>query len=128
MKNIVIVLAAMVASLAAAAAAAAAAGAAAQEKICLRNNRIWSWDVVNERLLVVEDMDHKKFAVHLTGGCVGLDNARLTLAFQTATHLGCMTQGDKVLYRAPALGRMSCVVTQVDAVRPGTKDDEAAEK
>lgn len=113
--------------LAALASVLSAASAAAQEKVCLQNNRIWSWDVINERTLLVEDVTHKKFVVHLTGGCVGLDNSRLVLAFRTATHLGCMGQGDKVMYREPTLGRMSCIVTGVDAVRGGKLDKDDTE-
>ena len=101
---------------------------AQDQKVCLQNNRVWSWDVLNNRTLVVEDRDRNKFAVSLSGGCVGLDDARLTLAFRTSSRLGCMERGDRVLYRAQGLGRMSCLITDVQPLRTGTRDEEYDEK
>ncbi len=58
-------------------------------------------------------------SVKLTGGCVGLTNATLRLAFRTHTHLGCLEHGDSIAFRAPALGPMSCFVTDVEPYAPG---------
>jgi Family of unknown function (DUF6491) len=82
---------------------------------CLQNNRIWNWRVINERTLIVADRNYRPFEVRLSGGCVGLTDATLALRFNTFTNLGCLRRGDRVSFRAPALGRMSCFV---QAVRP----------
>jgi hypothetical protein len=83
------------------------------ERACLQNNRIYGWTVVNERALIVNDLYGRRFSVDLTSGCVGLTNATLALHFITATNLGCLMHGDRISFRAPALGPMSCFVRDV---------------
>jgi hypothetical protein len=92
---------------------------AASGDVCLQNNRIWSWRMINQRTLLVQDVNYRPFVVHLTGGCIGLTNAIQALAFRTWTSLGCLKRGDEVSFRAPALGRMSCFVTDVQPDAPG---------
>lgn len=84
-----------------------------EEQTCLQNNRIYGWTVVNERALVVNDIYGRRFSVDLSSGCVGLTNATLALRFLTTTDLGCLMRGDRVSFRAPALGQMSCFVNDV---------------
>ena len=84
-----------------------------EERACLQNNRIYGWTVVNERGLIVNDLYGRRFSVDLSSGCVGLTNATLALRFITATNLGCLMRGDRISFRAPALGRMSCFVNDV---------------
>ena len=84
-----------------------------EEQACLQNNRIYTWTVVNERALVVNDIYGRRFSVDLSSGCVGLTNATVSLRFLTTTNLGCLMHGDRVSFRAPALGRMSCIVNDV---------------
>ena len=103
-------------------------------KACLQNNRIWSWNVINERSLIVTDLYNRPFRVQLGGGCVGLTNAILTLRFNTWTNLGCLERGDRVTFRAPGLGRMTCFVRGVEFYLPKegergyVKRDEGAEE
>jgi hypothetical protein len=80
---------------------------------CLQNNRIYGWTVVNERALIVNDIYGRRFSVDLSSGCVGLTNATLALRFITATNLGCLMRGDRIAFRAPVLGGMSCFVNDV---------------
>ncbi len=87
--------------------------AANTDRSCLQNNRIWSWGVVNDRTLIVADRQDRQFLVRLTGGCIGLRYEMTALRFQTWTNLGCLGQGDRVTFNAPALGQMQCVVTDV---------------
>ena len=89
-----------------------------EQKACLQNNRIWTWRVVNERTLIVGDRENRSFLVRLSGGCVGLNDAILRLAFRTHTNLGCLERGDSVAFRAPALGPMSCFVREVEPYAP----------
>jgi hypothetical protein len=92
------------------------------ERACLQNNRIWSWNAVNERTLVVTDMYYRPFLVRLTSGCVGLTNATVALQFNTWTDLGCLQKGDRVSFRDPALGFLTCTVTEVQPYAPGPND------
>jgi len=87
---------------------------AVEREACLQNNRIWGWRVINERLLIVNDINYQPFLVHLTGGCVGLNDAIWAVRFRTFTSLGCMGRGDRVSFREPTLGPMSCIVTSVE--------------
>jgi hypothetical protein len=84
-----------------------------EERACLQNNRIYGWTVVNERALIVNDLYGRRFSVDLSSGCVGLTNATFTLRFITATNLGCLRRGDRISFRAPALGAMTCFVRDV---------------
>jgi hypothetical protein len=81
---------------------------------CLRNNRIWSWDVRDNRTMVVTDRQRNDYLVRLSGGCVGLNTVLNRIAFRTATSLGCMQPGDRVIYREPSLGTMTCFVRSVE--------------
>ena len=96
--------------------------ARSDDRACLQNNRIWGWDAVNERTLVVTDLYYRPFLVRLTSGCVGLTNATVALQFNTWTNLGCLGKGDRVGFREPALGFMTCTVMEVQPYVPG-KDD-----
>ena len=84
-----------------------------QQQACLQNNRIYGWMVVNERALIVNDIYGRRFSVDLSSGCVGLTNATLALRFLTTTDLGCLMRGDRISFRAPVLGPMSCFVNDV---------------
>ena len=84
------------------------------QQTCLQNNRIWSWNAVNDRLLIVTDVTYHQFIVRLGGGCIGLSAYPLTaLRFHTWTRLGCLQRGDDVSYDAPALGRLTCFINEV---------------
>ena len=93
-----------------------------RERACLQNNRIWSWNAVNERTLVVTDEYYRPFLVRLTSGCVGLTNATVALQFNTWTNLGCLEKGDRVSFRDPLLGFLTCTVTEVQPYVPGPND------
>src|SRR4051812_43289092 len=92
--------------------------ATAQDRYaCLRNNRIYSWNVLNPRTMEVMDRQRNRFLVHLSGGCFGLDNSSMRIAFRTTTNLGCLQRGDRIAYRDFALGRgESCFVAAVEPI------------
>ena len=98
---------------------------AQQREACLQNNRIWGWRVINERTLILNDISYRPFLVHMTGGCVGLTNAVWALRIRTWTSLGCLGQGDRVSFHAPALGPMSCIVTKVEPYEGPVRDGYA---
>jgi hypothetical protein len=84
------------------------------QETCLQNNRIWQWNAVNDRLLIVTDRTYHRFIVRLGGGCIGLSSYALTaLRFYSWTNLGCLGRGDQVIYNAPALGRLNCFINDV---------------
>jgi hypothetical protein len=94
-------------------------------KTCLQNNRIYTWRVVNTRELIVGDVENNVFTVHLGGGCIALNNSVVVLNFIGKTDLGCLERGDRVSYRAPGLGRLTCFITDVHPglePRPGAKE------
>ena len=88
---------------------------ARSNRACLRNNRIWSTSVVDDRTLVVKDRQNNPFVVELSGGCIGLTSSLGRVNFRTRTDLGCLTRGDRVSFRNPAFrGRPdTCFVRDV---------------
>ena len=131
MKYAAILMAASAAFLATHAAMAQQAPAPAQspqQETCLQNNRIWQWNAVNDRLLLVTDRTYHRFIVRLGGGCIGLSVYPLAaLQFYTWTNLGCLGRGDQVIYRSPDLGRLNCFINDVqpysDALLAQAKDE-----
>lgn len=98
-----------------------------QQETCLQNNRIWQWNAVNDRLLIVTDRTYHRFILRLGGGCIGLSAYALTaLRFYSWTSLGCLSRGDQVIYTAPGLGRLNCFINEVqpysDALMAQLKD------
>src|SRR5579872_4146119 len=68
----------------------------AQQQVCLQNNRIWSWNAVNDRLLIVTDVQLNRFIVRLNGGCIGLSTYGLnSLSFYSWSDLGCLGHCDQ---------------------------------
>jgi len=89
----------------------------AAENACLQNNRIWGWQAVDDRTLIVTDRTYRRFTVHLTGGCIGLGKyAAASLIVRTSTSLSCLTTGDRIGFNSPGLGPLTCGVSDV---RPG---------
>ena len=87
---------------------------AADNNACLQSNRIWGWQAVNDRTLILTDTSYRRYTVNLTGGCIGLAQyAGAKLAVRTKTSLGCVSQGDTIDFNSPAIGPMSCFVQTV---------------
>jgi len=94
--------------------ATAASPVLAAEKACLQSNRVWGWQALDDKTLVVTDRNYKRYTVHLTGGCIGLDKyAAAPLVVRTRTSLGCVGEGDRVAFQAQGLGPLTCTVTDV---------------
>ena len=88
---------------------------AAADNACLQNNRIWGWQAVDDRTLIVTDRNYKRFTVHLTGGCIGLNRyAGASLVVRTANNLSCLMTGDRIAFNSPDLGSLTCVVTDTN--------------
>ena len=113
------------AALTAAAQPEASAQSAPTEKVCLQSNRVWGFDVVDERTLQITDRLYKRYTVRMTSGCVGLTKSVLDVQLRSKTELGCLGQGDRVSFRSPGLGRLSCFVTEVENyVPPKSKEGD----
>lgn len=132
MKNILLTLSAAALATAVMSYPAFAQPAAPQQQpqqTCLQNNRIWSWNAVNDRLLIVTDRQYHRYIVRLSGGCIGLSAYPLTaLRFNTFTNLGCLQRGDTVAYRAPGLGPLNCFVNDVQPYSPEVLAQEQQRK
>ena len=97
---------------------------AESDEVCLQNERIWSWRVINERTLVVTDVRNQAFLVSLGAGCVGLNNMVASIGFNTRTNLGCLKRGDRVSFREPTFGATSCFVRDVQPYAPKATDQK----
>lgn len=87
----------------------------AAENACLQSNRIWGWQALNDRTLVVTDRTYNRYTVRLSGGCINLSQyTALPLIFRTKTDLGCVGQGDRIAFNSPGLGPLTCFVNGVE--------------
>ena len=85
-----------------------------EPNVCLRNVRIWSWDLVDSSTLRIRARgDERDYLVHLQGPCTGLQTVLFTLRFQATTNLGCVGPGDRVHYEASGIGPQVCFVREV---------------
>ena len=103
----------------------AAAQPAAPASVCLRQNMVEGWTVVNDRTLVVTDRTRKKFTLSLAPGCRNLKfNLRLAFNSFSGTGLSCIGRNDFVL--VPAGGGdpgQRCLIANVEAyVAPATSN------
>ena len=77
---------------------AAKAQPAASPGVCLRQDMVNGWTVVNDRTLTVTDRVGKKFTVSLAPGCRNLKfNQRLAFSAFSGTGLACLGHNDYVL-------------------------------
>src|SRR6267378_1013531 len=101
MKTILAMLAVALGGAAALVGADSATPVKAADNACLQNNRIWGWQAVDDRTLIVTDRTYRRFTVHLTGGCIGLDKyAAASLVVRTATSLSCLMTGDRIAFNS----------------------------
>jgi hypothetical protein len=84
--------------------------------VCLRPMRIYSWAAVDQRTMVVVDRDKKHHVIAFTGPCIGLDNSKFVISILTPTQLGCITGGEQVAFRDPALGEQRCTIASVKPI------------
>ena len=100
-------------------AVAASTSPAAAERACLQFGRIYNWNVINDRTLIVEDETHKKFRLKLIGGCANL-KFHESLGFESpgSTAISCLSPGDEVVTREFATGRQDCAITHIETYTP----------
>lgn len=98
-----------------AATTAALAAPAASGGICLRQDRIGDWAVLNDTRLIVVDKTGKKFRLSLSGACRGLQ-VRTTLQFRPVGSNLCLVPGDGVVASLPGYPESSerCWIAEID--------------
>ena len=100
---------------------------------CLRQDQIYSWHAVTDRVLMVEDDFHKRFKVSLLSPCQELQfNLKLGVKTFSGSALACISKGDEILSGTP-IGPQHCVIKAVDGdytpdMEKADKDAEAAKK
>jgi hypothetical protein len=92
---------------------------------CLELGRIWSWKVIDNKTLIVEDDTHQKFKMSLMGFCPDLQfKERIAFKSVGGSELSCLGMGDYVLAHDIAIPDR-CPIT---SVVPYTPQMEAADK
>ena len=99
---------------------------------CLQQSQIYSWDALNDRTLIVEDMRHQKFKLNLMVSCQHLQfHQRLGFKTFSGTALACLTRGDQVI-SGTEIGPQMCPIKSIEAYTPemekADKDAAAAAK
>ena len=95
------------------------------QSTCLRNNRIFGWEAMDDHTLVLSDRQRNRYTVRLNGGCLGLRENLHNIAFRTSTSLGCLRPGDRVSFRTSSFGPETCFVQSVElmSVNPRYRTD-----
>jgi Family of unknown function (DUF6491) len=99
-------------------AGAALATPAAAQDLCLRQNMVNGWKVVNDQTLIVDDRVGRQFTVSLAKGCHDLSwPDRLAFSADTTTSLSCI-QRHGFVYVPANTGRPSqrCLIENVQPV------------
>ncbi len=85
---------------------------------CLQQSQIYSWDALNDRTLIVEDMRHQKFKLNLMVSCQHLQfHQRLGFKTYSNTALACLTRGDNVI-SGTEIGPQMCPIKSIEAYTP----------
>ena len=109
----------------AAAALAALFATPSHANSCLELARVWNWDVVDKKTLIVEDDIHQKFKLTLMGYCPNLPfKERLGFKVIGGTGLSCISKGDEIISRDIGMSYRCPIVDIV----PYTADMEKADK
>lgn len=115
----------VLAALGLAAATALGSSSAFAGPACLELGRIWSWNVLDNKTLIVEDDTHQKFKMSLMGYCPNLQfKERVGFKSIGGSDLTCLSKGDDVLVRD--IGMLNrCPITDIVPYTPAM---EAADK
>lgn len=101
----------------------------AAPKICVQQDRIGDWAVLNDTKLIVVDKAGQKFRLSLTGACRGL-SLRTSLTFRVAGTGQCLARNDGVVASLPGYPEPSerCLIADIDEYTPAMENaDQMAE-
>lgn len=99
-------------ALAAIAVPAAAAPTIGGGTTCVRHDDIYSWDALNDKQLIVENIRHQKVLLGLIGSCSGFKfRETIVIRSRGASGLDCIARGDDVFVRDNGTGARCSVVS-----------------
>lgn len=88
--------------------------------ICLRQDMVWGWKVVDNKTLIVTDKAQKAYKVSLKPGCFNL-NWHMRLGFKSYSGMGvsCLSRNDYVIV-PPLTGQpgQRCFIADIAAYIP----------
>jgi len=124
MRNRILAIAAIAGALGAPIAAQAQTALVAPAKpalpVCLRQDMVWGWKVVDDKTLIVTDKVQKAYQVSLKPGCYDL-KWHLGLGFKSYSGMGvsCLARNDYVIV-PPAAGMpgQRCFISDIVAYTP----------
>ena len=88
--------------------------------VCLRQDMVWGWNVVDDKTLIVTDKAHKAYKVSLKAGCFDL-KWHLRLGFKSYSGLGvsCLERNDFVTAPPDAgMPAQRCFILDIAAYAP----------
>jgi hypothetical protein len=88
--------------------------------VCLRQNMVWGWKVVDNQTLIVTDKVQKAYKVSLRPGCLDL-KWPMRLGFKSFSGFGlsCLTRNDYVVVPPqPGFPAQRCLISDVVAYTP----------
>ena len=87
------------------------------QQVCLRQDMVWGWKVVDDKTLIVTDKAQKIYKVSLKPGCLDL-KWHLRLSFQSYSGMGvaCLSRDDYVIV-PPETGMppQRCLISDITA-------------
>jgi hypothetical protein len=88
--------------------------------VCLRQDMVWEWTVVDDKTLIVTDKVRKAFKVSLKPGCLDLKwPMRLSFRSYSGFGLSCLTRDDAVIVPPQAgMPAQRCFISDVAAYAP----------
>jgi hypothetical protein len=88
--------------------------------VCLRQDMVWGWNVVDDKTLIVTDKAHKAYKVSLKAGCFDL-KWHLRLGFKSYSGMGisCLERNDYVIVPPDAgMPAQRCFISDIVAYTP----------
>ncbi|MEO8897055.1 MAG: DUF6491 family protein [Rhizomicrobium sp.] len=95
--------------------ASSQAAISAPAGICVSQDGIKDWAVLNDTRLIVVDRTDKKFRLSLSGACRGLQ-VRTTLVFRPVSQNDCLARNDAVVASLPGYPESTerCLIAEID--------------
>jgi hypothetical protein len=92
-------------------------------QVCLQQNMVWGWNVVDDKTPIVTDRLHEAYKVSLMAGCYDLKfQLRLSLRSFSGMSLSCLSRNDYVLVPPNAgMPAQRCLISDVAAFAPPPK-------
>lgn len=88
--------------------------------VCLRQDMVWGWNVVDDQTLIVTDKARKAYKVSLKAGCHDL-KWHLGLSFKSYSGMGisCLARNDYVIVPLdPGMPAQRCFISDIVAYTP----------